>query len=94
MGKSSKLAFVPRNFNALHPLDMLHLDVWGPAPVYSMNGHRFYLSIVDDFSRYVWSFPLFHKSNVTDVFSTFKTQIENQLSRKIAAVHSVEAVQN
>lgn len=60
MGKSSKLAFVPRNFNALHPLDMLHLDVWGPAPVQSMNGHRFYLSIIDDFSRYVWLFPLFH----------------------------------
>ena len=57
-----------------------------------MIGHRFYLSIIDDFSRYVWLFPLFHKSDVANVFSIFKTQIENQLSRKILAVHSVKTL--
>ncbi|CAI7777094.1 unnamed protein product [Closterium sp. NIES-53] len=37
---------------AAAPLDLVHMDVWGPAPVPARGGHRYFLAIVDDHSRY------------------------------------------
>lgn len=77
LGKSSQLPFQIRNFHSKQPLDSLHLDVWGPFPITSVSGYHIYLSIVDDFSCFVWLFLLTYKSDVFSVFSSFKTQIEN-----------------
>ncbi|CAI7737338.1 unnamed protein product [Closterium sp. NIES-53] len=38
---------------AAAPLDLVHMDVWGLAPVAARGGHRYFLAIVDDHSRYV-----------------------------------------
>lgn len=82
-----------RSFNSKQPLALLHLDIWGPSPVASLSNYRYYFSIVDDFSRYTWLFPLTHKSDVVSVFATFKLQIENQLSSRIEAIHTIKTVQ-
>ena len=50
-------------------LEMVHTDVWGPSPVSSLGGFRFYVTFIDDVSRKVWVYFLKHKS---DVFETFK----------------------
>lgn len=34
--------------------DLIHLDVWGPYKVPTHNGYRFFLTIVDDYSRMCW----------------------------------------
>lgn len=88
MGKSSRLQFNNRTFTASSPLDLLHLDLWGSSPVPSNSGYRFYLSIVDDCTRYVWFYPLLHKSDAFTVFLNFKKMVENLLSRSIKVVQS------
>lgn len=93
LGKSCSLKFNIQNFNSTQPLDLLHLDVWGPSPVISNSGFRYYLSIVNNFSCYVWVFPLIHKFDVFQMFAQFKTQIENQLSRKIFAIYTIKTIQ-
>ncbi|CAI5457465.1 unnamed protein product [Closterium sp. Yama58-4] len=40
------------------PLQTLHLDVWGPARVRGQGGERYFLLVVDDYSRYTTVFPL------------------------------------
>jgi len=55
------------------PLDLLFMDVWGPAPLFSNNNNkRYFLCIVDDFSRYSWVFPLVYKSDILVTFTKFK----------------------
>jgi hypothetical protein len=88
MGKSCKLPFMARNFNAQQPLDLLHLDLWGPSLVMSNAGYRFYLSIVHDCTRYVWLYPLVRKSDTLYVFMMFKKMVENLLSRTIKIIQS------
>ena len=78
-----KLPFEQSQFQSTQPLELVHSDVWGPAPVNSSNGYRYYLLFVDDFSRFSWLFLLKHKSEVLTTFKHFKATVENQLSKQI-----------
>ena len=60
MGSSSQLAFPSSvNSRAVRPLEIVHSDIWGPAPVLSRRGNRFLIGYTDDFSRkrIVYSIP-------------------------------------
>ncbi|CAI7769473.1 unnamed protein product, partial [Closterium sp. NIES-54] len=49
------------------PLQTLHMDVWGPARVRGQGHERYFLLVVDDYSRYTTVFPLRSKGNVAEV---------------------------
>ncbi|CAI7859080.1 unnamed protein product [Closterium sp. NIES-53] len=49
------------------PLQTLHMDVWGPARVRGQGHERYFLLVVDDYSRYTTVFPLRSKGEVTAV---------------------------
>ncbi|CAI7811404.1 unnamed protein product [Closterium sp. NIES-54] len=48
------------------PLQTLHMDVWGPARVRGEGHERYFLLVVDDYSRYTTVFPLRSKAEVTE----------------------------
>ncbi|CAI7820646.1 unnamed protein product, partial [Closterium sp. NIES-54] len=50
-------------------LQTLHMDVWGPAPVRGQGHERYFLLVVDDYSRYTTDFPLCSKGEVTEMFT-------------------------
>lgn len=82
-GKSKKLSFSLSSHVSSKPLELIHSDVWGPAPTPSISGYKYYIIFIDDFSRYCWLFPLKQKSNSLSVFSHFKLHVENLLDAKI-----------
>ncbi|CAI7853873.1 unnamed protein product [Closterium sp. NIES-54] len=49
------------------PLQTLHLDVWGPARVHGQGHERYFLLVVDDYTRYTTVFPLQRKGDVPAV---------------------------
>jgi Integrase core domain len=59
------------------PLQLVHSDVWGPSPIVSSHGYKYYISFVDDYSHFTWIYFMKHKSEVCDIFSLFKSQVEN-----------------
>ena len=88
MGKSSKLSLhtqVPRSNNIL---DLVFCDVWGPSPTLSCDGHRFFLLCVDNYSKFMWIFPLQQKSDVFLVFKQFLTMVERQFKTKLKQVQT------
>ena len=46
--KQRKLPFPLSHSHAFKPFELLHMDIWGPCSTTSMNGHRYFLTIVDD----------------------------------------------
>nr|GFB42622.1 integrase, catalytic region, zinc finger, CCHC-type, peptidase aspartic, catalytic [Tanacetum cinerariifolium] len=68
-------------FASNKPLYLLHKDLCGPMRVESINGKRYVLVIVDDYSRYKWVFFLHLKDEASDVIISFikKTQVNLQL---------------
>ncbi|KZV34961.1 hypothetical protein F511_04935 [Dorcoceras hygrometricum] len=69
-------------------LEYVHADVWGPASEPTQGGNRYFLSIIDDFSRKVWVFLLKNKSDVFDSFKNWKTLTENQTGKKIKTLRT------
>ncbi|CAI7899351.1 unnamed protein product, partial [Closterium sp. NIES-54] len=49
------------------PLQTLHMDVWGPARVRGQGHERYFLLVVEDYSRYTTVFPLRSRVDVTEV---------------------------
>jgi GAG-pre-integrase domain len=86
--KSHKLPFSPSTSTSSSPLAIVYSDVWGPAPLLSNNGFRYYIIFVDDYSRYMWIYFLRTKDEVVHVFSSFKAQIENLLNSTIKVLRT------
>ncbi|KAM6582045.1 hypothetical protein CsatB_009047 [Cannabis sativa] len=88
LGKHHKLPYSNSDTVYTAPLQLLHTDLWGPAPMVSSNGYRYYISFVDAYSRYTWLYLLRTKDEALPTFIKFKTQIELQLNHKIKALQS------
>jgi transposase InsO family protein len=86
-GKSHQLPY-PRSTSAsTGVLDLIFSDVWGSAPN-SVNRNKYYVSFIDDYSKFTWIYLLRKKSDVFACFRDFQTLVERQFDRKIRAVQS------
>ncbi|XP_060965609.1 uncharacterized protein LOC133034525 [Cannabis sativa] len=73
---------------AIDVLELIHTDICGPFPTPSWNGQQYFVSSIDDYSRYAYLFLLHEKSQVLDVLKSFKAEVENQLSKRIKQIRS------
>ncbi|GJV59270.1 transposable element [Tanacetum coccineum] len=83
IGKQKRVSFSKAIHQTKATLDYLHADCWGPSRVPPLGGARYFLSIIDDFSRMTWVFMMKHKSGAFEKFKHWKILIENQTGRKI-----------
>ncbi|CAI7791591.1 unnamed protein product [Closterium sp. NIES-54] len=64
------------------PLQTLHMDVWGPARVPRQGRKRYFLQVVDDYTRYTIVFPLHSKAEVHSVLIRWICAVHCQLSAR------------
>ncbi|GJR99448.1 putative ribonuclease H-like domain-containing protein [Tanacetum coccineum] len=69
-----------------HTLQLLHMDLFGPTSVRSINHKTYCLVITDDFSRFSWTFFLRTKDETSAILKDFIRQIENQLNQKVKII--------
>jgi len=69
-------------------LELIHTDICGSFHTPSWNGQQYFISFIDDYSRYAYLFLIHEKSQSLDVFKTFKVEVENQLNKRINCVRS------
>ncbi|GJT35624.1 putative ribonuclease H-like domain-containing protein [Tanacetum coccineum] len=68
------------------PLQLLHMDLFGPTSIRSID-HKYYsLVVTDDLSRFSWVFFLGTKDETYYILKDFITFIENQLNKKVKAI--------
>lgn len=88
MSKSSHLPFQLNNEISSVLLNKIHCDLWGPAPISSCQNFKYYVSFIDDYSRFTWLFPLRKKSDFFQSFQKFQKLVENQFDRNIKIFQS------
>nr|GFB20947.1 putative ribonuclease H-like domain-containing protein [Tanacetum cinerariifolium] len=70
------------------PLHTLHMDLFGPSSVSSLNYKWYCLVVTNDFSRFTWTFFLKTKDETSGIFRNFITEIENLKELKVKIIRS------
>nr|GFA91911.1 retrovirus-related Pol polyprotein from transposon TNT 1-94 [Tanacetum cinerariifolium] len=69
-------------------LNLLHMDLCGPMRVASINGKKYIMVIVDDYSRYTWTLFLRSKDETPEVWKEFLTMIQRNLQAPVITVRT------
>ncbi|GJS82229.1 retrovirus-related pol polyprotein from transposon TNT 1-94 [Tanacetum coccineum] len=69
-------------------LDLLHMDLCGPMRVESINGKKYILVIVDDYSRYTWTLFLRSKDETPEVLKYFLKMNQRNLQAQVIIVRT------
>ncbi|KAL2933741.1 Retrovirus-related Pol polyprotein from transposon TNT 1-94, partial [Bienertia sinuspersici] len=93
LARFTKLPYSVSPRMAKHKFDMVHIDIWGPYRVSTMGNHRFFLTLVDDYSREVWVQLLKTKSEAFKAIKKFMNFIKNQFNATIKSVRSDNALE-
>jgi transposase InsO family protein len=70
------------------PLELLHMDLFGPIAYISIGGSKYYLVIVDDYSRFTWVFFLQEKSQTLETLKRFLRRAQNEFGLRIKKIRS------
>ncbi|GJY48019.1 retrovirus-related pol polyprotein from transposon TNT 1-94 [Tanacetum coccineum] len=83
LGKSHRISYGVGRHSTQGVLDYVHSDLWGPSQVESLGGKRYFLSIVDDYSRRVWVYIPGFKHEAFRKFKEWNQLVENQTGRTV-----------
>lgn len=81
--KIHSLPFKPATTRASELLELAHTDIRGPERTESLGGSKYFVTFIDDKTRYTEVIMLKKRSEVTEVFKRYKKRIENETGRKI-----------
>ncbi|RVW81914.1 Retrovirus-related Pol polyprotein from transposon TNT 1-94 [Vitis vinifera] len=69
-------------------LEIIHTDICGPLSIPCFTGEKYFITFIDDLSRYGYVYLMHEKSQAIDIFEMFITEVERQLDKKIKIVRS------
>jgi hypothetical protein len=70
------------------PLELLHMDLFGPIAYLSIGGSKYGLVIVDDFSYFTWVFFLQDKSETKGTLKRFLRRAQNEFELEVKKIRS------
>ncbi|XP_058008180.1 uncharacterized protein LOC131182852 [Hevea brasiliensis] len=83
LGKQTKVSFKSKNvISTFRPLELLHLDLFGPITPISLGGKAYTLVIVDDYTRYTWTYFLAHKDDLKSIGTPMSSTIKLEKDEK------------
>lgn len=93
MAKFAKLPYSTSMSHSKVPFKLVHIDIWGPYKVATIGLHNYFLTIVDDHSKAVWTYLLVKKSDAYSVFKSFIVFVKRQFQKDIKVVRSDNALE-
>ncbi|GJZ26291.1 retrovirus-related pol polyprotein from transposon TNT 1-94 [Tanacetum coccineum] len=89
LGKSKKYSHKSKSENTnMEVLHTLHMDLCGPMRVQSINGKKYILVIVDDYSRFIWVKFLRSKDETPEFVINFLKQIQVGLNKTVRYIRT------
>ena len=88
-GKQVKTSFKSKqHIFTSNPLELIHMDLFGPSRTRSLGGNYYALVFVDDYSCFTWTFFISSKSETFQVFRKFAKVVQNEKDLKIKSIRS------
>ena len=85
-GKMHANPFMTSHSRASKPLELVHMDLKGPISATSIGGYHYWVTFVDDCTRFKCAMGLKRKSDTFAAFKQFKAYAENLLDAKVKAI--------
>jgi len=88
LGKMTKVPFKGFLERTTDLLELIHTDVYGPMSMTTRGGFQYFITFIDDFSRYGYVYLMKHKSETFEKFKEIQNVVENQSGKKIKGLQS------
>ncbi|GAU27901.1 hypothetical protein TSUD_159950 [Trifolium subterraneum] len=85
---TKRLSFPLSTSISANAFDLVHMDIWGPLSIPSMLGFKYFLTIVDDKTRFTWIYFMKLKSEASIHIKSFHAMIHTQFHTKIKCIRT------
>ena len=93
-GKQSKSSFKLKNVvSTSRPLELIHMDLFGPTRVASLGVMHYAYILVDDYSRYTWVCFLTYKNDAFKAFENFAKRVQKEKDFCIFSIRSDHGIE-
>jgi hypothetical protein len=93
LAKHKRKPYKISSTKAVKPFEIIHMDIWGPISTTSINGFSYFLTAVDDYSRFTWTIFMKHKSETRQNIMNFVHMVETQYNSKVKIIRSDNGVE-
>jgi transposase InsO family protein len=89
VGKQVGVHHPPKSImTTTQPLELIHMDLFGPVTYISIGGNKYGLVIIDDYSRFTWVFFVYDKSQVQEKVKIFVRRAQREFGLPIKKIRS------
>lgn len=88
LGKQTRRSFKTKEYSSTMPPELVHTDLCRPTRTASMQGERYFMLLIDDYSCMTWVAFLKEKLEALEKFKAFKALVENEKGLKIKCLRS------
>ena len=81
--KHTRVSFPISNKRSSHHFHLIHSGIWGPSTILNVSRARWFVSLINDYTRVTWTFLLKQKSDVSIVIPNFHSMVQNQFGVQI-----------
>jgi hypothetical protein len=87
-GKKTKIGFKSKEYTTTRPLEIVHNDIAGPNTTKGLKGEKYFMLLVDDYTKMTAIFFLKNKSEGFENFKIYREMVENEMDSKIKCFRS------
>ena len=87
-GKMTERPFSTKGERSKEPLQLVHSDICGLLSVQSRGGYEYFVTFIDDYSRYGYVYLMHKKSETFGKFKEFMAEAEKQLGKSLKTLRS------
>ncbi|XP_075084919.1 uncharacterized protein LOC142168154 [Nicotiana tabacum] len=88
LARQARLPFPDSRSSSTSLFQLIHIDTWGPYHTQTYSGAKYFLTIVDDFSRATWTHLMSSKSNAFTLLKVFIATVKTQFNLSVQTMRS------
>ena len=86
-GKMTMRSFKAKGNKVKEVLDLVHTDFF-PMSISARGGYKYFITFIDDYSRYRYIYLMRHKSEAFEKFKEFKMEVDSHRGKSIKSLQS------
>jgi len=91
--KQTRLPFPHSKTSSTCAFQLIHIDTWGPYHTKTYTGHRYFLTIIDDFTGVTWTHLMVTKDEAVSLTKAFTVMVKTQFDKHVKIVRSDNALE-